>query len=237
MGGARVRLRIVNFPRSRRAEARDSKTPASTPFVPMLEECTPTVTSTPTPRPSSQMTPLSESRGTATPCAKTWHPRRASAGRVAGVPTRGRGARAARRREGISVQREILLVTRGDGRAGSLPARGLQRALDEHARPSRRARRAGAHAGRAALLRPHRRAGPLSVRAGRENTLRDIASVRGVMCRRAREGAGAGGAWPRRRLRARSSGGSCGVRSRCGTSSSPTSARAALRRGAGGWRP
>jgi len=51
----------------------------------------------------------------------------------------------------------------GDGRAGSLPARGLQRALDEHARPSRRARRAGAHAGRAALLRPHRRAGPLSV--------------------------------------------------------------------------
>jgi len=125
----------------------------------------------------------------------------------------------------------------GDGRAGSLPARGLQRALDEHARPSRRARRAGAHAGRAALLRPHRRAGPLSVRAGRENTLREIAPVRGVMCRRAREGAGADEARPRRRLRARSSGGSCGARSRCGTSSSPTSARAALRRGAGGWRP
>ena len=46
-------------------------------------------TSTPTPRPSSQMAPLSESPGTATPCAKTWHPRRASAGGMAGVPLEG----------------------------------------------------------------------------------------------------------------------------------------------------
>src|SRR5438876_10619520 len=94
----------------------------------MLEDCTPTVTSTPTPRPSSQMAPLSESPGTATPCAKTWHPRRASAGRVAGVPTRGRGARAARRREGMSVQREILLATRETGEQ----ARFLLEVFNEH---------------------------------------------------------------------------------------------------------
>src|SRR5947208_8304982 len=81
----------------------------------MLEDCTPTVTSTPTPRPSSQMAPLSESPGTATPCAKTWHPRRASDGRVAGVRPRGREARAARRGERMSVQREVLLAIKETG--------------------------------------------------------------------------------------------------------------------------
>src|SRR5439155_25598114 len=66
--------------------------------------------------------------GDRTPCAKTWHPRRASAGRVACADSRARRSRGSPARREMSVQREILLATRETGEQ----ARFLLEVFNEH---------------------------------------------------------------------------------------------------------